>query len=485
MFGRLPAEEDHETNGEVGRSHIARLLSYKGRVRFTLSAIAAAVGGQLVGDDADINGATIDSRSVAPGQLFVPIVAERDGHDFIEAAIANGAGGFLSAVEAASINGPSADPSGNPTVVPHIRVADTGQALLDLGRLARARLPEQVIGVTGSVGKTSTKDLIAAACGAGAPTHANPASFNNELGLPLTLINAPSGTSITVLEMGARGPGHIADLCAIGAPTIGVVTRVALAHGEFFGSLEGVAAAKGELIEALPSTGTAVLNADDPLVAAMAQRTDARVVTYGRERGDIRIENLVLDPLLRPSFELVGSGWRTSVALVARGAHMAENAAAAVSVALAAGIDVADAVRGLADAAVSPSRMSVEELDSGAVLIDDAYNANPTSVTAALHALTEVDVDRRIAVLGVMAELGDDTDALHRQIAELAQGLGVRLIAVGAPAYGPSAEHVADRTHVAVALGLLATGDAVLVKGSLVAGLQQLADELRRSSGGG
>lgn len=402
----------------------------------------------------------------------MPIVAERDGHDFIEGARERGASlhlvqeGHPAAAGFESQSGTA------------ILVADTAQALVALGRLARARLPEPVVGVTGSVGKTSTKDLIAAAVGEAKRTHANLASFNNELGLPLTLLNAPATTEVTVLEMGARGQGHIRELCEIGLPTIGIVTRVALAHGEQFGSIEGVAEAKGELIEHLPAHGRAVLNASDPRVLAMAERSAAPMLTYGVGVGDVSVVDLSVGDDLRPRFELVTPSGSSPVHLSVKGAHMAENAAAAVAVALAVGVELAAAVAGVERATLSAGRMDVGRHVSGAVVINDAYNANPTSIRAGLAALAAVEASRRTAILGVMAELGEDSDELHRQIAGEALALGCRVLAVGAPAYGSEVEHAADKSAALEQLGSLGPTDAVLVKGSLVAGLQELAESL-------
>ncbi len=407
----------------------------------------------------------------------MPIVAERDGHQFIDAAREQGAVAHLVEDQhpaIAQFQSQSAESQNGTAIV----VANTAQALVALGRLARSRLPEPVVGVTGSVGKTSTKDLIAAASGEARRTHANPASFNNELGLPLTLLNAPPDTEVTVLEMGARGQGHIRELCEIGLPTVGIVTRVALAHGEQFGSIEGVAEAKGELIEHLPAHGRAVLNAGDQRVLAMAARSAAPVLTYGVGVGDVSVVGLSVGDDLRPSFELVTPAGSSPVHLSAKGAHMAENAAAAVAVALAVGVDLASAVAGVEQATLSAGRMDVGRHASGAVVINDAYNANPTSVRAALAALANVDAPRRTAVLGVMAELGDDSDKLHREIADEALALGCRVLAVAAPAYGPDVEHVADKSAGLERLGSLGPDDAVLVKGSLVAGLQELAESL-------
>ncbi len=453
-------------------------------MRFLLTELAAACQGRLI--DADhgptaIDGVSIDSRSVAGGQLFVPLVAERDGHEFIAAATANGAAAHLT-------SRPEADTdrrSGGPAIV----VADTARALTDIGRLARSRLDGAVIGITGSVGKTSVKDLTLAACRAGRSAWASTASFNNELGVPLTLANAPDGTEICIVEMGARGIGHIAELCRTAAPTVGVVTCVALAHSELFGSLEAVATGKGELVEALPASGIAVLNADDPLVLAMAARTEAAVLTYGGDpsagvatgpaaRPDVMAGDIRLDRTLRPTFTVMSDWGTAELTLGVRGAHMAINAAGALAAALAAGVGFDDALGGLARAALSPWRMDVNEAPNGLLVINDAYNANPTSMRAALGSLSAIDADRRVAVVGVMAELGDEGPSEHRAVAEEADAAGVRIIAVDSPAYGPAAEHVGDRDEAFELLGGLGRGDAVLVKGSRVAGLEALATRL-------
>ena len=221
-------------------------------VRFLASQVAAATGGRLVGPDVELRGASFDSRSLQPGELFVPIVAERDGHDFLGAAAAVGAGAALSSR--------AADPTIGMTI---IEVADTRQALLDLATWARERLRASVVGITGSVGKTSTKDLALAAVGAGRRVAANVRSFNNEQGLPVTVLGAPDDVEVLLLEMGMRGPGEITRLCAVAQPEIGVVTAVAAAHTALLGGIDAVARAKAELVDALPSTGVAVLNADD------------------------------------------------------------------------------------------------------------------------------------------------------------------------------------------------------------------------------
>jgi UDP-N-acetylmuramoyl-tripeptide--D-alanyl-D-alanine ligase len=278
--------------------------------------------------------------------------------------------------------------------------------------------------------------------------------------------------------MGARGIGHIAELCAVGQPTVGIVTTVALAHSELFGSIEGVTAAKGELIEALPADGVAILNADNPHVVSMAERASCEVVTFGVDAGDVRASDVSVDDVLRPSFVIETPVGSAAVRLDVRGAHMALNAAAATAAALAVGVELDDVVAGLAAAVLSPWRMEVTEAPSGLVVINDAYNANPTSMRAALRALSELPVDERVAVVGEMAELGDEGEAEHLAVAAEAAAAGIRMIAVAAPAYGPNVEHVADRNAAQIALGEGGAERAVLVKGSRVAGLEELATSL-------
>lgn len=426
------------------------------------SEVARAVGGRLVGPDVAVLGASIDSRTVAPGELFVPVVAERDGHDFIENALAAGAAAYLT----------SAPPRGATAVV----VADTAAALADLGRHARSRFNGPVVGITGSVGKTSVKDMAAAAIGADRPTHASPMSFNNELGVPLTLVNCPEDAEAVVVEMGARGMGHIAWLCTLGRPTVGVVTAVGAAHTELFGTVEAVAEAKGELVESLDRSDVAVLNADQPLVSAMAGRTEAEVLTFGRSAGDVRASGVSLDAGLCPRFRLETPNGQAGVLLAVCGEHMVDNALAAAAAALGVGVGIEAIAAGLGTARLSPWRMEVTELASGAVLINDAYNANPMSMAAGLRSLAAVDRRRRVAVLGVMAELGDRAAAEHAAIGALAQELGIEVVPVATADYG--LEPVADAAAAATALGLLDADTAVLVKASRAAGLEAVADAL-------
>jgi UDP-N-acetylmuramoyl-tripeptide--D-alanyl-D-alanine ligase len=434
-------------------------------MRLRTSDLAVAAMGELVGPDVEIDGASIDSREVRRGQLFVPIVAERDGHDYVGAALARGAGAYLASDrEIVEAHGGTA-----------VLVADTLDALQSAGRVARSHLSPPVVGITGSVGKTSVKDLLAGILGQTLRTTASEKSFNNEMGVPLTLLGAPDGTEAVVVEMGARDVGHIADLCAIAAPTVGIVTRVAAVHTEVFGTIDDVARAKSELVRDLPADGTAVLNAADERVAAMAAVTPASVVTFGAG-GDVRAEEVVLDAQLRARFRLRSPWGDAEVAMGSRGRHQVDNALAAASAALVCGVGLDDVAAGLAEALLSPWRMELATAPDGALVLNDAYNANPTSVAAALESLMALPAQRRIAVLGVMAELGPTSDADHAAIGELAERLGIRLVAVDAPAYG--GEQVASVEEALDLLEPLGPGDAVLVKGSRVAGLERLAELL-------
>jgi UDP-N-acetylmuramoyl-tripeptide--D-alanyl-D-alanine ligase len=425
--------------------------------------VAAATGGRLVGPDVEISGVAFDSRALRPGELFVPLVADRDGHEFIGAAVAAGAAAYLTSRPPASFT------------VPAIEVADTGDALMTLAGWARDRLPAVAVGITGSVGKTSTKDLVAAALAPARRVWASKRSFNNEQGLPVTILGAADDTEVLVLEMGMRGLGEIARLCAIARPQVGVVTGVAAAHTERVGGIEGVARAKGELVEALAVDGTAVLNADDPAVAAMAARTRATVVTFGRAQdADVRIEHLQLDTMARPSFQARTPWGAVAVTLGVTGAHMAMNAAAALAVAGVLGLDLAGPAEALADAAVSAMRMQVVTTRAGGVVINDAYNANPASMRAALDALAEVEAGRRVAVVGLMAEL-DDPGPAHREVAAHAAELGIELVAVGTDRYGVPPRDAAD---VVAGLAPIASGTAVLVKASRAVGLDVIAEAL-------
>ena len=442
-------------------------------MRWTLDEIAAVIGGRLHGDGSTVvDGVTQDSRDVRPGMLFVPLVAERDGHDFIGDAVAAGASAYLTARER-SVPGAAA-----------VRVDDTMAALAALGREARRRLGAvPVVGITGSVGKTTTKDLLAAVLGRDRRVWASTRSFNNEIGVPITLLSAPAGTETLVVEMGSRGPGHIAELCRIARPTMGVVTTVGLSHTSELGSLAAVVSAKQELVESLPAAaggGVAFLNAGVPEVAAMAAATEARVVTFG-DGGEVSAQSLEVDDELTPRFVLHSPGGKIGVELGARGVHSVDNALAAAAVGLELGVSPEDVAAGLATPALSPLRMEVVRAPEGARLVNDSYNANPLSMRAALHALAALPARRRIAVLGTMAELGDFEADEHAAAASLAARLGITVVAVDAPGYSAGEGVVVEAAGIDAALAALPTlgaGDAVLVKGSRVAGLERLVERL-------
>jgi len=426
--------------------------------------VAEVVGGVLSGDDVEGEGLNIDSRLIGTGQLFLALIAERDGHDYVDAARRQGAAACV-------VSRPR--PGGTTVVVP-----DTNTALAGLGRWARDQLPDRVVGVTGSAGKTSTKDLLGSVLARRYRCVVSERSFNNELGVPLTLANAADGTEAGVIEMGARGPGQIRRLCGIARPSVGIVTNVGMAHTETMGSPEGVAKAKAELVEALPPSGVAVLNADDHRVAAMADLSAAPVVTFGRS-GDVRAADLVIGPDLRAAFLLVSPWGEVAVRLEARGEHQVSNALAAATAALVLEVDLSDVAAGLAEARLSPWRMALERAPGGAFVLNDSYNANPGSTEAALRALAHLDARRRTAVLGPMLELGPYAEAEHRRVGDLARALKVdRLLTISAPGYG--GEDVAGIEDALSALGTVGEGDAVLIKGSRAAGMERLAALLLR-----
>ena len=433
-------------------------------MRFRASQVAEATGGQLVGEDVLVDGATQDSRLVTAGCLFVPLMAERDGHKFIADALDAGAAAYLTSREP----GPGTA----------IRVADTGVALADLGAAARNSFSSPVVGITGSVGKTSVKDMTAAVLAPLGAIQASRRSFNNQIGVPLTLLGAPLEPAVVVVELGARAEGDIKALCDLARPDIGVVTTVGVAHTEAFGSLEAVARAKGELLDGLPPGGCAVLNADVPEAVGLASRSRAPVLTFGN-RGEVRAREVVLDDDLRAQFRLESPWGRVDVHLGARGVHMVPNALAAAAVGLFLGVPPAGVAAGLAEAELSPWRMELAASPSGVLVLNDSYNANPASMSAALAALASLPGDgRRVAVLGLMAELGDRTADEHARVAADAEARGVEVIPVGTHLYGPAAVDDVDEALVVVAEAGLVAGDAVLVKGSRVVGLEAAASRL-------
>ncbi len=456
----------------------------------TVVEIALTAGGALDGPDPDIavTGFTIDSRTVARGECFVALRDQRDGHEFVADAFARGA---LTALV-------SYRPAGVRADLPLIVVDDPLTALGDLGAAARDRLTDaQVVGVTGSAGKTSAKELIAAAMARRYHVHANEKSFNNEFGVPLTLLAAPAGTEVMVVEMGERKVGDIAYLSRIARPHVGVVTNVGLAHAEFLGGAAGAARVLAELVESLPPSGLAVLDADDAYTKELRARTVASVLTAGTRsdrRPDILVSMVTVDDGLRPTLRIEcdwGSG-ETQLALL--GEHQVHNAGLAAAVALAAEVPFVDVLAGLAEARGAPWRMQLDRSASGLVVVNDAYNASPEPMAAALQALARLRVPggaRRIAVLGEMRELGAAAPEEHARVGLRAAQLGIdvlvtvgeggRMIAAGVPqGDGPGlgmevlAAGDADMV-VGVLEGRLRPGDAVLVKASRSVGLERVA----------
>lgn len=456
-------------------------------IPLTLAEVAAATGGSLDGGAEPttvVTSAVVDSRLVEPGALFVALPGARvDGHDFAAGAVGAGARAVL---------------AGRPVGVPAVVVADPAAALMALAAHVRTLTKATVVAVTGSSGKTTTKDLLADLLEALGPTLAPPGSFNNEIGLPLTLLRLEPDTEYAALEMGARGIGHIAELCQIARPQVGIVINVGSAHvGEYADGRAGIARAKGELAEA--ATDVVVLNADDPLVAAMRPRAAGRrVVTFGiSATADVRAERVTLDAAGRASFDLVAGGERHRVALALVGEHQVSNALAAAAAALAVGMTPAAAAAVLVAARPrSRWRMEVTTAPSGLVVVNDAYNANPESMRAALRALvglgTEGGSGRRgtWAVLGPMGELGAAADAEHAELGRLVAGLGIgRTVVIGAAAR-PLAEAAGtagarvdwvpdiDAATELLAAAALGAGDVVLVKASRAAGLERVAAAL-------
>jgi UDP-N-acetylmuramoyl-tripeptide--D-alanyl-D-alanine ligase len=419
-------------------------------IPLTWHEVEALVLGELRGAPADgvVRRVHDDSRTARPGDLFVAL---NTGVRFVEEARARGAA----------------------TLVPH----DQETALAALAALVRGRSDAQVVAVVGSVGKTTTKDVLAALCAAVTPTAAADASRNNELGLPLTVLRLEPETRVLVTEMGMRGLGQVAELCAIARPTLALVTSVGPEHLELVGTVEDVARANAEAIEALPPGGTAVVPAGEPLLEP-----------YLRDDVDVRRFN-------GASVARDGDAWRFSVGgtdvrleLPFRQRHLAENVLAALTAYDALGLPLERAAEGASAICVSRWRGEVRDLPGGGLVVNDAYNANPLSMRAALLDLAErAGGRRRVAILGEMAELGGESVRYHAEIAALLRELGIELvIAVGEPAraylQGGDGVVLADAVGVGDALGLLRPGDAILVKASRAVGLEGIPALIEKHS---
>jgi len=456
-------------------------------IAMRLPEIAEVVDGEVVHDPGTVvrGPAFVDSRLVERDGLFVAVVGDRvDGHDYARRALDAGAAAVLSSRD-----------TGGPGVV----VADPVTALARLARHVLGRLPATtVVALTGSQGKTGTKDLLAQVLAAAGRTVATHGSFNNELGLPLTVLRGDPTTRFLVLEMGARHVGDLRVSCGVAHPDVALVLNVGTAHLGEFGSREAIAQAKGEIVEALDADGTAVLNADDPMVAEMASRTRGHVRTFGADpAADVRIAELEVDGSGGPSFDLVAGRDRSRVRLRLVGEHHAANAAAAAAVALAVGVPFGVVCSSLGSAtATSPGRMQVRERSDGLLVVDDAYNANPESVRAALKALAAIGRGRpdarTVAVLGEMRELGPTALEEHDAVGRLAVRLDIhQLLVVGEAArpihlgaslegsWGQESVFVADTDEATAWLRAhVRPGDVVLLKASNAVRLGRVADAL-------
>jgi UDP-N-acetylmuramoyl-tripeptide--D-alanyl-D-alanine ligase len=456
-----------------------------------LSDVAHVVEGSLEGDDVEVRSVATDSRNVAAGSLFIALPGEHtDGHRFVDEAFANGAAAAILAEGENAMDDMAEDVRG-----PVVRVGSTAEALMRLAADERGSMAATVVGITGANGKTSTKDLADAVVRTRFRVHASPGSFNNEIGLPLTLLGAPSDTQVLVAEMGARRLGDVKLLSGIARPDIVVVTNVGVAHMEIFGSWASIVEASAEPVDALGPEGHAILNADDPVVVAYADRCLGRVVTFGSGTdADVRAEQVSLGPDGRASFRLVADGASAVVRLAVPGEHMVSNALAAVAVGRELGIPLDDAAPALAEAAVSRWRMETFTTEAGVRVLNDAYNANPESTAAALRtARWMAGEGRLIAVLGEMAELGQISEDEHDRVGELAARIRVeRLITVGGAArttaraairegMEPGDVATYDTPEEALDDVLLSASpdDLILFKGSRVAGLETIAESLR------
>lgn len=455
-------------------------------IDLALHEIAAITGGHLVGDDVTVTGSVVtDSRQAQPGGLYVARVGEHaDGHQYAPSAQAAGAVATLG----------SRPIEGMPTVV----VDDVQAAFAALARAVVDRVPGlTIVGITGSSGKTSTKDLMGQVLGAVAPTVSPEGSYNSEVGVPLTVCRVEQSTRFLVAEMGADGVGHIAYLTQIAPPQVGIVLNVGQAHLGSFGSVEAIAETKGALIQALPADGLAVLNADDPRVLAMSARASCPVVTVGcSPAADIRATDVELDPLGRSSYNLQLEGETYRVRLGLFGAHQVGNSLSVLAAARHLGVPMETILQVFAQAhAISRWRMEVHELPTGVTIVNDAYNANPDSMHAALRTLAHLGKTHHpIAVLGEMRELGEHSGAEHEAVGAFAVEQGITdLVVVGEGARG-----IADSARRAGAkvtfiddvdaaydhlTATMTRGDVILLKSSRDSGLRYLGDRITRDAG--
>jgi UDP-N-acetylmuramoyl-tripeptide--D-alanyl-D-alanine ligase len=447
----------------------------------TLSQFAAACAGKLTGADAEFSEVLIDSRAVREGDLFLALPGERaDGHDFVAAAARAGAAG---AVVSRLVDAP----------LPQVLVDDVASALARAGAAWRTAYAGTVLGVAGSNGKTTTKEMLAAILAQRGECLATRGNLNNHLGVPLTLLRLGPRYRDAVIEVGANHAGEVAELVALARPAVGLITNAGAEHLEGFGTLEGVARAEGEMIAGLAAEGVAVINADDEFAPLWRGMTQARIVDFGLAEGAaVRASDLRLQVDAQgfaTHFTLHCATGSVAVALALAGRHNISNALAAAAAALAAGATLQEVDAGLRTVRAVPGRMQFKPLAGGAWLIDDSYNANPSSARAALEVLAEIP-GRRWLVLGDMAELGEHAADSHRDIGALARMLGIErvftfgpLAALAAGSFGAGAERYDNIDALSQAVGGAMRGEVrLLVKGSRVNRLERLVAALTDGS---
>jgi UDP-N-acetylmuramoyl-tripeptide--D-alanyl-D-alanine ligase len=445
------------------------------------AAVSSGVGNAL------IEKISTDSRTIKRGELFVALRGENfDGHNFVESVAKTGAAGAI-----VDLNWTGRIPA-NFTL---IRVEDTLRAYQNIAANYRKALSLKVLAITGSNGKTSTKDFAAAVLARGFRVTKTQGNFNNHVGLPRTMLEATSQDEVAVWEIGMNHPGEVAMLATLAAPDAAIITNIGVAHIEFMGSREAIAAEKGALAEAVGTEGTVILNADDPFSKNMAGRTQAKVIFAGTTEGTIRASEIT-QSATGTDFTILEGAHRCRAQLPVPGLHMVQNALLAVAAGRMFGLSLEDCAAGLAAAPLTKARLQIKEI-RGVRFIDDSYNANPESMKAALHTLVELDADgKRIAVLGEMRELGEESARGHREVGETAAELGIdQLIAIGDMAAAiAEAAHNAGLQNISIArstseaadlLGEIAvSGDLVLVKGSRSVRTERVIEafELRHSS---
>jgi len=448
----------------------------------TIKELVEAVGGRLVGASKDLRiaGVSTDTRNLKPGDVFFALVGENtDGHNYVLQAFENGA--------VAAVVSNEVDIYGVLVYVP-----DTLKALGDLAAWYRRQLPVRVVGVTGSVGKTTTKEMIASVLSRRFEVLKNEGNFNNEIGVPLTIFQLGDKHQILVQEMAMRLPGEIARLAQICKPDIGVITNIGFSHIERLGTLDAIAAAKAELLENLAPDGVAVLNADDPYYEVLAEKSLGEIVSYGVEGGDVRGEDIAVDEVGRATFSIVVGSSREQVSLPVVGRHNVSNALAAAAVGLCFGLPLSEIAAGIEETPQVDKRANVFTSGGGWIVYDDTYNAGPASMQSALATLASMKCRRRIAVLGDMLELGDYAESAHKEIGRAAAQSGLSLLVT----VGSLAEHIATGARekdggldihrfsssdeaAKVIREMVLPGDIVLVKGSRAMKMENVVESLR------